>query len=118
MRFSPHLWRFVLALLPLISIAIFTTTVSPLRGDGSLNRVAVVAVMLLAGLSAFWGTRFLTLFFLSPRRATWLAIFSGFLVLQLMSMSSLGIIKGPLSLGLLIVFNIILFWYMIYLVSY
>ena len=115
-RGGRHIWYLILALILTGISGAYISSRGPIDGDGNLDRLAVLTVIGLISLTVLAAGRFLTQFFWSRRRAAWVGTFAGFASVQVLTLSSLRMMKG-ITLVLLIIFNLILFWYMIRLVQ-
>ena len=105
-----------LAVLSGASSLLYLLLASPLQLNGSLNRPVILGAIFLlsvtAAATAFYAIRFLW----SWRRAFWGGIFCGFLTTQVLALSSLRLLQG-LALIVLLLFNVLFFWYMVRLVQ-
>lgn len=108
-------WYLLLTLLSGAASWLYLLLVSPLQPGETLNRPAILGAIFLISLTAAIGSFYLTRFFWSRRRSFWAGVFAGFLAAQILAMSSLRLLQG-LVLIVLLLFNLLFFWYMVRLV--
>ena len=109
-------WYLLLTALSAAASLLYLILVSPLQAGDALNRPAILGAIFLISLTAATGAFYLTRFIWSRRRSFWAGIFCGFLATQILALSSLRLLHG-LALIVLLLFNLLFFWYMVRLVQ-
>lgn len=109
-------WYLLLTVLSGTASLLYLLLVSPLQSGETLSRPAILGAIFLISLTAATGSFYLTRFFWSRRRSFWAGVFSGFLAAQVLALSSLRLLRG-LALVVLLLFNLLFFWYMVRLVQ-
>ena len=90
---------------------VYFSNVSPFKADGSVSAPAVLVAVALIMVSLFLAFRVCMLPF-TPKLANKLAFTFGFMVVQGLFLSSLGLLRVE-SVVLLIAFNVLVFWYLL-----
>ena len=116
MKSDRSTWYLLLAGLSGLASLVYLLSVSPVHSAGDLNSPVILGAIFLISLTTATFSFYLTRFFWSRRRAFWVGVFSGFLTVQILALSSLRLLQG-LALVILLLFNLLFFWYMVRLVQ-
>lgn len=116
MKSDRSTWYLLLAILSGVASLAYLFLVSPINPTGDLNSPVILGAIFLISLTAATSSFYLTRFFWSRRRAFWVGVFCGFLTVQILALSSLRLLRG-LALVILLLFNLLFFWYMVRLVQ-
>lgn len=116
MKSDRSTWYLMLSVLSGLASLAYLLLVSPVQSGGDLNSPVILGAIFLISLTSATFSFYLTRFFWSRRRAFWVGVFCGFLTVQILALSSLRLLRG-MALVILVLFNLLFFWYMVRLVQ-